>query len=242
MNTDKRMPVEIWSDVMCPFCYLGKRKFETALSQFAESENIEVTWKSFQLMPSLVTDTSIAIHDFLAREKGFPASQMQQLNNQVAEAGRQIGLEFNFDKVVVANTNRAHRFLHFAKANGVQNEAEELLFRTFFRDGKNVDDMAVLAELAAELGLDSDALLEELKSSGYSEDVNRDIAEAQQLGIRGVPFFVFDRKYAVSGAQDPSVFLQTIEKAYSEWKQESQMTAFKDVVEGPACSPDGQCN
>ncbi|HEY1023701.1 MAG TPA: DsbA family oxidoreductase [Sphingobacteriaceae bacterium] len=226
MNTENKMTIEIWSDVMCPFCYLGKKKFETALSQFSGRDNIEVTWKSFQLMPSLRTDPEMAIHDFLSRERGLPAEQMKQLNSQVAAAGREIGLEFNFEKAIVANTYLAHRFLHFTKEHGKQNEAEELLFQAFFRDGKNVDDVNTLAGLGGKLGFDQTAVLDALTHDRYSEDVNRDINEAQQLGIRGVPFFVLDRKYAVSGAQDPSVFLQTIDQAYTEWENEKSLSAM----------------
>jgi len=215
-----KIKVEIWSDVQCPFCYLGKHKFEKALAQYADKEYIEVEWKSFQLNPELVTDTTISIHQYLTDIKGFPLDQAQQLNNRFIEAGKPFGLEYNFDKIIVANTYRAHNLIYFAKEQGKQNEMEERLFEAYFTDGKNMDDVPTLVQLAAEMGLNTDGLVEILENKTYTDKVEADIEEARQLGIRGVPYFVFNRKFGVSGAQETSIFLETLKKAFDDWRKD----------------------
>jgi predicted DsbA family dithiol-disulfide isomerase len=210
------MQVEIWSDIMCPFCYIGKRKFETALKQFEHNEDVEIVWKSYQLSPGMETDPTKNINQFLAEHKGISEERANQMNAYVTEMAAGVGLKYNFNKTVVANSFNAHRFAHFAKQFGKQDEAEEKLFSAYFTEGKNLDDIEVLIQLGVEIGLDSSALRAALESGKYADEVMSDIKEAEQLGVRGVPFFVFDRKYGVSGAQDSRVFLETLQKAYAE--------------------------
>jgi len=217
--TDKKqqkMKIEIWSDIMCPFCYIGKRKFEAALSQFEGRDDVVIEWKSYQLSPDMVTDPSKNINQYLSEHKGISLQEAARMNAYVTDMAAKEGLTYNFDKTIVANSFNAHRFAHFAKQHGKQDEAEEKLFSAYFTEGLNLDDAAVLLQLGEDIGLDSIALKAALDSGMYSDKVEADINEAQQLGVRGVPFFVFDRKYAVSGAQDSRVFLQTLEKAYHE--------------------------
>jgi predicted DsbA family dithiol-disulfide isomerase len=211
------MKIEIWSDVMCPFCWLGKHKFEAALTQFADKEHIEVEWKSFMLNPELVTDPTISIHQYLSDIKGFPIEQARQMNNRFMESGKTYGLEYNFDKIVVANSFKAHNLIHFAKQPGKQNEMEERLFKAYFSEGKNIDDIPTLLQLATETGINTDGLASILENKSYAEQVETDITEARQLGIRGVPYFVIDRKYGVSGAQETPVFLESLKKSFAEW-------------------------
>ena len=206
------MKIEIWSDIMCPFCYIGKRKFEAALAAFDSKEEVEIEWKSFLLAPELKTDPTKNTHQFLAEHKGISLDEATGMNDNVSHIAAQVGLTYNFDKTVVANAFNAHRFLHFAKQHGKQHEAEEAVFKAYFTDGKNIDDAPTLMAIATQLGLDANAFATAMGSGAYAEDVLADINEAQELGVRGVPFFVFDRKYAVSGAQDPAVFLETLEK------------------------------
>jgi predicted DsbA family dithiol-disulfide isomerase len=214
----KTMSIEIWSDVMCPFCYIGKRKFEKALEQFADKSSIDVIWKSFQLAPGMKTDPTKNIHQYLAEHKGISLDEAQQLNDRVTQMAAHEGLNYRFDKAIVANSFNAHRFAHFAKQYNKQNEAEEILFRAYFSEGKNTDDYATLCELGNEIGLDATALRTALETGMYADDVRSDIYEAQQLGVTGVPFFVFNRRYAVSGAQESQVFLQTLVKSVQEWQ------------------------
>ena len=208
------MKIEIWSDIMCPFCYIGKRKFEVALAQFEHKDEVEIEWKSFLLSPEMQTDPTKNIHQFLAEHKGISLDEATGMNDNVAHMAANAGLQYNFDKTIPANSFNAHRFLHFAKQHGKQNEAEEQLFKAYFTEGKNIDDAPTLMALAHSMGLDADALATAMGNGDFTNEVIADIQEAQALGIQGVPFFVFDRKYAVSGAQDPATFLETLETSF----------------------------
>ncbi len=234
------MQVEIWSDVMCPFCYIGKRKFETALNQFADKDEIEIVWKSFQLDPNQPTVPDKTVQQYLAERKGMSVQQAQQMTDHVTNVAKQAGLTFHFDKAVTANSFDAHRVSHLAKQHGVQNELEEQLFAAYFTDGKNTADHATLVELGTEVGLKAEEIQTVLRSDQHADDVRTDIYEARQLGVQGVPFFVFNRKYAVSGAQESQTFLGALSKSFAEWKQ-AQAETVLEVVEGPTCTPDGEC-
>jgi predicted DsbA family dithiol-disulfide isomerase len=235
------MKVEIWSDVMCPFCYIGKRRFEDVLQQFESKDKIEIEWKSFQLNPDLETDPSITINQYLADKKGWTLDHAEQMNTHVTEMAAEAGLTYHLDKAVVANSFKAHRFSHLAKTHGLGVEAEEQLFKAYFTDSKNIDDNEILLGLGKEIGLDTAEVKQVLESDRYADEVKQDIDMAQQLRIQGVPFFVFNNKYAVSGAQAVPVFQQTLHKAFSEWQQESSEHKL-EIIEGESCGPDGDCN
>jgi predicted DsbA family dithiol-disulfide isomerase len=233
------MKVEIWSDVMCPFCYIGKRKFENALKQFPEKDNIQVEWKSFQLSPDLITDPSKNINQYLMERKGWSYDQAKQANDHVTKMAAEVGLSYHFDKAIVANSFDAHRFSHFAAKHGKGDAAEEALFKAYFTDGKNTADHATLIQLGIDIGLNGNDVKAMLESNEYADEVNRDIYEASQLGARGVPFFVMNRQYAVSGAQPTETFLEALNESYDEWKK----TSGKNLVntEGQVCTPDDEC-
>jgi predicted DsbA family dithiol-disulfide isomerase len=234
------MKVEIWSDVMCPFCYIGKRRFEEALEQFEHKDQFEIEWKSFQLNPDMKTDTNINISRYLADAKGWTLDYAQQMNNHVTQMATEVGLTYDFDRAVVANSFKAHRFSHLAKKHHLGDKAEEALFKAYFTDGLNIDDNDTLVQLGINIGLDAEETLQVLESDTYANEVKQDIAEAQQLGIRGVPFFVMNNKYGVSGAQAVPVFQETIEKSFAEWQQENNKPALT-IIEGESCSTDGDC-
>lgn len=211
-----KMKIEIWSDVMCPFCYIGKRRLEQSLASSPLKDDIEIEWKSYQLNPDLVTDPTIRIDDYLAVHKGMPKDQARLLNQQVTEMAQDEGLVYNFDRAVVANSLKAHQLLHFAKKYNKQDEAKELLFKSYFTDGKNIDDIAVLKSIAIALGIDADEFEEALVQDVLLDEVKMDIHEARQIGVNGVPFFVYNRKYAISGAQPLSLFTETLNQAFDE--------------------------
>jgi predicted DsbA family dithiol-disulfide isomerase len=240
-STTPQMAIEIWSDVMCPFCYIGKRKFEKALSQFDHRSNIDIVWKSFQLAPDLKTSPNKTIHQFLAEHKGMSLEQAKGMNDQMTQVAKQVGLNYDFDKAIPANSFNAHRFSHLAKQHGLQNDAEEHLFKAYFTEGKNIDDIPTLIQLGLEIGLNATETKTVLESDQYSNDVRQDIDEAQQVGVRGVPFFVLDKKYAISGAQDSEIFLQAIDTSYHEWLQQHS-SATINITEGASCKTDGECN
>ena len=232
------MKVEIWSDVMCPFCYIGKRRFENALNQLPFNNEIEIEWKAFQLDPSIKKEPGKKIHEYLAERKGFSVEKAKELNGQVTSMAAAEGLQYNFDKAVVANSFDAHRFANLAKKNGKGLEAEESLFKAYFTEGKDISDHDTLIQLGIDIGLDGAAVKQALESDAYTKDVQKDIAEAEALAIRGVPFFVIDRKYAVSGAQATETFIQALNQSYTEWK--NQNTQLK-TIDGEVCSTDGDC-
>ena len=212
----KRMNVEIWSDVMCPFCYIGKRNFESALARFPRRDEIVVEWKSFQLNPDVETDQTKSVNEYLAEHKGISVEQAKRMNERVTAMANDVGLHYDFDRAIVANSFDAHRLSHYAKLRGRQNEMEERLFKAYFTEGENTADHETLVRLAADVGLDAAEVREVLNSDRFADDVVKDEYEAQQVGARGVPFFVFDDRYAVSGAQPEQLFLQVLEKLFIE--------------------------
>lgn len=210
------MKVEIWSDVMCPFCYIGKRKFETAMAQFEHKNEVTIEWKSFQLNPSLVTDITKNTIQHLAESKGWTMEYTQQSIQYVTDVATEVGLHFDFEKAVVANSFDAHRLLHLAKKYKLQNQCKELLLAAYFTEGKNTADHEVLKNIGLQIGLDANEILNVLESNQFADEVNNDIHHAQELGVRGVPFFVLDNKYAISGAQSSETFLAALTQTWNE--------------------------
>jgi predicted DsbA family dithiol-disulfide isomerase len=208
------MEVKIWSDVRCPFCYIGKRKFETALAAFAHKDEVKITWKSFELDPDLQTVADTNIYEYFSKAKGIPQEQAVDMFNNVTQVAAEVGLDFKLDQSVVANSFKAHRVIQLAKTLNLGDEIEEALFRIHFMEGKNIDDEQVLTGTAKNIGISASAVQSLFNGDDFDAEVRIDQLEAQRIGIRGVPFFVFDDKYAVSGAQAPEIFLQTLEKAY----------------------------
>ncbi len=236
------MKVEIWSDIMCPFCYIGKRQFENALQQFPGKEGIEVVWKSFQLNPDMKTEPGKNINEYLAEKKGWTLDYAKQMNDHVTRLAKEVGLNYNLDKAVVANSFDAHRLIQLANDNGKGDEMEERLFKAYFTEGKNIADHPTLIRLGTDIGLVSDTIKKVLDSNAYAHNVEQDIYKAKQIGARGVPYFVFNDRYAVSGAQATETFSGAITKAYEEVKKEKpalkEITGDGDIV----CTPEGECN
>jgi predicted DsbA family dithiol-disulfide isomerase len=209
------MKVDIWSDVRCPFCYVGKRKFELALEQFEHKDKVEIEWHSFELDPDAETKPGVNINDYLAEKKGQTREWAVQMNAHVSRSAAEAGLQFNFDKMVIANSFNAHRLIQLAKTYELGNEIEELLFIAQFIDGKNIDDDDVLTEIAVSAGIEKVVVTQMLNTYEFGNEVRADEQIAQQIGISGVPFFIFDQKLAVSGAQPPETFLGAMEQAWS---------------------------
>ncbi|ANE53684.1 DSBA oxidoreductase [Flavisolibacter tropicus] len=230
------MKVEIWSDVVCPFCYIGKRKFEKALETFSNKEQVEIVWRSFQLDPTTKSNPGKSVIESLAEKKGLTLTQSQQMHAQVTAMAKEVGLDYQMDKSVIANTFDAHRLSLLAATQGLQNKMEERLFAAYFTEGKDIANKDTLVGLAKEVGLDEADVTNMLQSNAYNDKVEEDILEAQQVGVRGVPFFVFDNKYAVSGAQPTNVFSQVLTKVWEE------RVAFEATELGTVCTPDGVCN
>ena len=210
------MKIEIWSDFVCPFCYIGKRRFEEALQQFSNSNNVEVIFRSFELDPYSKKDQYTDIHSVLAKKYGMSYEKAKSMNENVGRQAKTVGLTYNFDGMIPTNTFDAHRLMHFAKSKNKMIEMTERLLHAYFTDSKNISDDETLANLAEEVGLNKTEVMEMLNSDAFTAEVRFDEQEAQQLGIQGVPFFVVNRKYAVSGAQPTEVFVNALNKAWSE--------------------------
>jgi len=216
-----KMKVEVWSDIMCPFCYIGKRHFETALNQFPGRNNIELEWKSFQLDPTIpkTFEKKQNVFEYLADSKGISVQQSMQMHQNVLNMASQAGLNFQFDNAVVANSFDAHRIIQMAKTKGLGDEVEERFFKAYFTEGKDLADHKLLSLVGNEIGLNDDEINLALTDDLYAYKIKTDVKEADAIGIIGVPFFVFDRKFAVSGAQPAQVFLQTLQKSFAEWQK-----------------------
>ena len=206
------MKVEIWSDVMCPFCYIGKKRFEKAVASLGVEEEIEIVYRSFLLDPELQTDPTTNVTQHLATKKGIPLEEALKMNQYVTGMAAEEGLKYDLEKAVVANSRNAHRLLHFAKSKNLQAEFKEALLKAYFEQGKNIDDLDTLKQLGTQVGLDANGVEEVYLSSAFTEEVIEDIQRAQQIGVQGVPFFVLNEQFALSGAQPTDTFKQALQK------------------------------
>ena len=205
--------IDIWSDIACPWCYIGKRNLETGLRSFAESDHavpVEIEYHSFQLAPDTPVDFDGSEVDFLVGYKRIPEAQVRDMIRHVSERARDAGLDYDFDALQHTNTVKAHELLHYAKAHGLQRDMKERLLSAYFVEGRHIGRDEDLADLAAEVGLDRDDVLRSLSAEEYLADVRADESAAAANGIRGVPFFVVNGRYAISGAQPPEVFAQAL--------------------------------
>lgn len=208
--------VDIWSDVRCPFCYIGKRHFEKALEKFEDKEKVKVEWHSFQLDPNLRTSPEISTMEYFTEAKNVTIEQAKQMMAGAKEMGLKSGLDMDLENTVMANSFRAHQVIQLAKEKGLGNEIEEALFKAYFSEIKNIDDEDILIEVAEDTGLSAGEVREALNNQSYAYAVKQDEMQAQNIGVRGVPFFVFNNKYAVSGAQPPETFLEILHKLEQE--------------------------
>ena len=229
------MEIEIWSDVACPWCFIGKRRFEAALAAFPHRDSVDVTWRSYQLDPTLPEHYDGTELEYLSSRKGIPAEQVSQMFGHVAEQAKADGLNYRFDAVVVANSFTAHRLIHLAAAHGKQDEAKERLLRDHFEHGKDIGSRQYLTSLGVELGIGPAEVDELFTTDKYADAVRFDVEEGRSLGISGVPFFVIDRKYGLSGAQPAETFTAALNQAW----QESNPLVLVNSGDGEACGPDG---
>jgi predicted DsbA family dithiol-disulfide isomerase len=211
--------VDIWSDVQCPWCYIGKRKFEAAVAGFAGE--VDVEYHSFELAPDTPVDFEGSPKDYLAERKGISRADADVMLERVTGIAASVGLDYDYDHVHQTNTIKAHELLHYAKSQGRQVDMKERLLKAYFVDGRHVGRIEDLADLAAEIGLDRAEVVTVLTNETYLADVKADVAQAEVYGINGVPFFVFEEKYGVSGAQDPATFANVLEQVASERAQRS---------------------
>lgn len=231
------MKVEIWSDIVCPFCYIGKRKFEMALENFDAKDKVEIEWKSFQLDPEMDNREGLDVHAYLGKRKGGTPADGKRMNDSMTAVAKEVGLHYDFDKTIINNTIHAHRLLHFAKELKLQNQLKELLFKAYYTEGKDTADFNTLIALAAEIGIPEAESRKVLEDNLYEAEVRKDQADAYKIGVQGVPYYVFNNKYGVSGAQSPETFAQVLDKV---WEEEQPLSII-DTKEG-FCDVNGNCN
>src|SRR6266700_734634 len=210
------MKVEIWSDVACPWCYIGKRRIEGALAQFEHQDQVEITWRSYQLDPQAPRTSEETMNELLARKYGMSQKQAAAANDRVSGIAAQDGLEYHMEQVQYGNTFDAHRLIHLAATHHLQDEMEERFFKAYFTEGVKLGDVETLVKLATEVGIDAEEARTVLASDRYAHEVRADIQRARRLGVQGVPFFAIDEKYGVSGAQPAEVLKEVLEQAWAE--------------------------
>jgi predicted DsbA family dithiol-disulfide isomerase len=205
--------VEIWSDVVCPFCYIGKRHLEAALKQFEGRDRVRVAWKSFELDRNADRGRNTSVYEMLSKKYGMSLEQARQSTEQVARRAAAVGLRFDFDRVVPANSFDAHRLTHLAAKHGLQDQAEERLFAAHFTEGLRIDELETLRRIGVELGLDPEEVKKVLESDAYASDIRQEEKEAFSIGVRGVPFFLFNRTNVISSAQPVELFMEALRTA-----------------------------
>jgi predicted DsbA family dithiol-disulfide isomerase len=232
------MKVEIWSDIVCPWCYIGKRRFESALARFEHRDEVEVVWHSFELNPSAPREEHGGLDERLARKYGMTLGQARAVNDRVTAAAAGEGLRYDLERARPGNTFDAHRLIHLAREQGLDDQAEERLMAAYFGEGRRIGDGETLVELLADVGVDREQAREALAGGAFGDDVRAEEREAAELGISGVPFFVFDRRYGVSGAQPPELFLQALRQAWQDAHPITMVGA--DTGAAQSCE-DGAC-
>ena len=231
------MKVEIWSDVVCPWCYIGKRRFEQALAGFPHRDEVEVVWRAFELDPSAPAERTGGYAEHLAGKYGVPLAQAQSMIDTMTATAAQDGLEFSFGTARPGSTFDAHRLLHLAAERGVQDAVKERLLRATFTDGEPIGDHDTLVRLVAEAGLDAEEARDVLASDRYAAEVRGDQRQARAYGITGVPFFVVDGRYGVSGAQPADALLEVLSRAWAERSPLQMVSAGGS--DAPGCDGDG---
>lgn len=210
------MKIEVWSDYVCPFCYIGKKQLEIALEELGYGDSIEVEYKSYLLDPTTPVDTDSSVYEELQRKYQISLEEVKNMTANVTAWAREVGLDYNFDEMKSANTVKAHRLAKWADSEGKGKEFTERVLKAYFLEGKAIGQTDVLLALVKEVNLSVEKANQVIENDSYIKEVEQDIAIAQNLGVRGVPFFVIDNKYGISGAQPQDVFEQTIEKAAQE--------------------------
>ncbi len=234
------MKIEIWSDYVCPFCYIGKRRLEKALEDFPHKDKIDIEFKSFELDPNAKRDTDLTIYEILAKKYGMPVEEAKRMSAGVAKQASEVGLQFHFDTSIPTNTFDAHRLAKYAETQGKAKEVTESLLKAYFTESKHIGDKSYLKKLAVSLGMDATEVEEVLAGDAYEKDVRYDQREAKEIGVQGVPFFVLNSKYAISGAQPPEVFAEALAKVWEEENEKPKLQNFesKNKSETSYCSDD----
>lgn len=239
-----KMKIDIWSDIACPHCYIGKRRLEKALEQFPHRKNVELVWHSYELDPSLSKKAGTqSIYSYFAKKFAMSEDEARRTQAKVAQMAKSVGLDYDFDNLVVVSTSDALRLVKLAKESGLGTEAEEVLFDAYFVKGQNISDPAVLVQLGKSIGLQESEILAILDSDKYLSEIKKDIEYSEnELGLEYIPFYLFNNKQVVQGSIPVEDYLKVLNEAYADWEASGVSSEKGEVISGQSCSIDGVCS
>lgn len=239
-----KMKIEIWSDIACPFCYIGKRKLDKALSQFSNKDKVELVWHSYELNPSLPKEgIGKSFYEYFSENHGVSIDEAKQSLQNTKRLADEVGLQYNYDNLVVTNTKDALRLVKLAKKQGLATEMEEVLFDAYFVKGLNIGDRATLITLGVKVGLNENEITQMLDSSLFANEVDKDVEYCDnELNLEYIPFYIFNSNRIVQGSISSEDYLDILNKSFSEWEKGEINSDKKDVVSGQSCSIDGHCS
>lgn len=237
-----KMKIEIWSDIACPYCYIGKRKLEMALARFDHKDDVELVWHSYQLDPSLPkVATNKSFYQYFADKYNMSIDQAMSNQQGVINIAKEVGLEYNYDKLIMANTGDALRLVKLAAESNLATEAEEVIFKAYFTEGKDISDRATLIALGTSIGLKAQDIEQMLDSDKYLQQIQADMDQAEQeFNLEYIPFYRLNNNQIIQGSISIDDYLKTLESAYKEWK--TGTTSDNDIITGQSCSIDGVCS
>jgi len=230
------MKIELWSDFACPFCYIGKTRFDSALAKFKHKDKVEVIYKAYQLNPNAPLKMEGSASEAFAKGHRLTVEQAEKKFEMFVTNAKTVGLEYNYDIIQMTNSFDAHRVAKWARQFNKEADVTNLLMKAYFTDGKNIADHQTLGELVSELELDGKELEKVLKTDDYKDTVNAEIKEAREVGVQGVPFFVLNRKYGISGAQPEDYFSQALNQL---WEEENPLKPISKMTKGQTCDDEG---
>ena len=240
--TTPKMKVEVWTDIMCPYCYIGKIHYEKALARFEHAHEVELIIKSFQLNPSLPDKgNGYPVIEYLTKTAGYPKRDIDQMFDNLKVLANNAGVKFNLQNSVAANTLDAHRLIKLAASQNIESEVMTAISKAYFEDALDYSNIDILVKIGTKFGLAETTIRKMLDSDQYKDEVLKDIAEAHTLNIDTVPTFLFERKRAIRGAESVDIFLTTLKKSHSEWKQSAANNGEIEITKGKACPIDGVC-
>ena len=240
------MKIEVWTDIMCPYCYIGKIHYEKALQQFEHADEIELEWKAFQLNPDLPDKgNGYPVKEYLTQTAGYPEESVNKMFDGIKVLADNVGVSFNLPNAIAANTRDAHRLIKLAAETGKDSSVLQKLSKAYFEEAKDYSDLELLVSIGKEAGLDETTMREMFNSDKYLYEIKQDIQEAGNLSIDTVPTFLMDRRQAIVGAEPVELFLEVMNKAYDGWKKrvekEKEAEPQLEISKGMSCSADGMC-
>lgn len=237
------MKIEVWTDIMCPYCYIGKLTYEKALEQFEFKDQVEIEWKAFQLNPNLPDKgNGILAADYLKNNMGIPEEEIKKMTSTIVDLAKECGVKYNHENAIAANSLDAHRLVKLAATKNVDSKVMHLLSKAYFEEAKDYSDRDILKEIGVVAGLNKKEIDQLWNSNNYIDEVQQDIEEANRLGFDTVPTFLFNRKHALVGSQPVGAFLKILQKSYFKWEKQDKNDNSVDISVGKSCSIDGTCN